>query len=398
MNAAQTEIGTKSRHHRDDVRSIVAAILPVTISGTPITVQPGMVQGMVDYMHISDVHAGYIAAAEVGGLMVATVLFAFVSARLRWRLTYAVGLAIMIVANVLSALVSTGAAFILLSVAAGFGAGMVTAIGFASLGETSDPPRNYGWAVASIIGYSAIALWALPTLFEFGGFRALLLAYAVVTALCLPLVPLLAHNRAAEGSMNVFGKDDVPLGSTRGMLAVLSVLTFFVGYAAAWTYMALLGRDAGISDRSVSYILSISQFCGVAGALSIAFLSGRASDLTQTVWILTAGAVGILAFATKQHYSVFFGLNCLFQFAWNAGQPLLLGIIASRDKSGKLLRFAIPLQYIGLAIGPGFAAYLLGAASDFLSVMAGSAVFAALTLVFVLPILLKKTRAAVQPL
>lgn len=394
MTAVQAQIGIQSRHHRDDARSIVAAILPITIAGTPITVQPGMVQGMVDYMHLADVQAGYIASAEVGGLMAATVLFAFVSATLRWRLTYAGGLAIMIIANILSVFVVTGAGFILLRVAAGFGAGIVTAIGFASLGETADPPRNYGWAVASIIGYSAIALWALPTIFDLGGFRALLLAYAVITVCCLPLVPLLAHNRAAEGSMNVLGRDDVPLRSTRGMLAVLSVLTFFIGYAAAWTYMALLGRDAGISDRSVSYILSVSQFCGVAGALSIAFLSGRASDLAQAVAILTAGAVGILAFAIKQHYAVFFSLNCLFQFAWNAGQPLLLGIVASRDKSGGLLGFAIPLQYIGLAIGPGFAAFLLGTASDFLPVMAGSATFAALTLIFVLPILLKKTKAA----
>jgi hypothetical protein len=38
--------------------------VPVAIAGTPITVQPGMVQGMVDYLNMGDVqglcgrHAG----------------------------------------------------------------------------------------------------------------------------------------------------------------------------------------------------------------------------------------------------------------------------------------------------------------------------------------------------
>lgn len=394
MSGTEASMNLQRENHRDRFRSIAAAIIPVTVAGTPITLQPAMVQGLVDYMHLADAQAGYIAAAEVGGLMAATVAFAFVGGRLRWRMAYCAGLVVMILANLLSTVVEAGSVFALLRIATGLGAGLATAIGFASLGETSNPPRNYGWAIASIMGYSALVLWAVPAIFDLGGYRALVIGYAIAAALCLPLVPFLAHNRAAEGSVGAVGADDVRLLSARGSFAVLSVLIFFVGYAAAWTYMALLGRDAGVSERTVAYVLSISQFCGVAGALSIAFLSGRTSDLLLSVVILSAGALVILAFAGQQNYGSFLALNCLFQFMWNAGQPLLLGVIASRDRSGRLLRFAIPLQYVGMAAGPGFAAYVLGQTKDYPAVMAGSAAFAILTLVAILPIVMKRVRAS----
>ena len=384
----------RSENHRDRFRSIAAAIIPVTVAATPITLQPAMVQGMVDYIHLADAQAGYIAAAEVGGLMAATVAFAFVGGRLHWRMAYCVGLAVMVLANLLSTISEAGSVFIFLRIATGLGAGLATAIGFASLGETSNQPRNYGWAIASVMGYSALVLWAVPAIFDLGGYRALVIGYAIATALCLPLVPFLAHNRAAEGTIGAVGADDVRLVSARGSLAVLSLLIFFIGYAAAWTYMALLGRDAGLSERTVAYILSISQFCGVAGALTIAFLSGRTSEFLQAVAILAGGGLVILAFAAGQDYLSFLALNCLFQFAWNAGQPLLLGIIASRDRSGKLLRFAVPLQYVGMAIGPGLAAYLLGQAKDYTAVMVGSAAFATLTLIAILPIIMKGGQAS----
>jgi predicted MFS family arabinose efflux permease len=378
----------RPRRDRNSVQSIIAAIVPVAIAGTPITVQPGMVQGMVDYLNMGDVQAGVVASAEVTGLMAATVLFAFVSGRLNWRWAYAVGMLVMIAGNLISTVPLTQSMFMIVRTVTGLGAGLVTAIGFASLGETSNPQRNYGWAVAGIIGYSAVALWALPTLFNFGGYDALITAYAVVSALCLLLVSSLPHveDGAQSGPIT---EHHVSLLSLSGGLGVSSVLIFFIGYAAAWTYMALLGRDAGLADVTVSHILSISQFFGVGGALSIVLLSGRMSDISKSIIILSLGAGGIFAFAFKQDYFAFLALNSVFQFAWNAGQPLLLGIIASRDKDGTLLRFAIPMQYIGLAVGPAFAAYLLGTHHDYEAVMIGSALVAGVSLFAILPLLIR---------
>jgi len=391
MSAATVERGTRTR----SLLAILAAILPVTITGTPITVQPGMVQGMVDYMHLGDVQAGFVASAEVSGLMAATVIFAFIGSKLSWHKAYIWGMLIVIAGNLLSLVVGAGPAFTATRAITGIGAGLVTAIGFAALGETRDAPRNYGWAVASIIGYSAIALWVLPFLFAIGGYGALVISYAIAVVLCLPLVSCLPQRLPVQDRQGSMTAEDVALLSPTGILAISSVLLFFIGYAAAWTYMALIGRDAGLNESSVSHILSISQFAGVIGALSIVILSRRFSDLLQAAIILIIGAIGIFAFVLPQEDGLFLGLNCLFQFTWNAGQPLLLGIIASRDAFGRLLRFAIPMQYIGLAIGPALAAYQLGAHNDYPAAMIAAGIFAALTPLAIFPILIARRESGV---
>jgi predicted MFS family arabinose efflux permease len=368
----------------------VAAILPITITGTPITVQPGMVQGMVDYMGMNDVRAGFVASAEMAGLMLATILFAFASNHINWRRAYGSGLALVVAANAISAMIGGGPAFTVVRALAGAGAGIVAAIGFASIGETEDAPRSYGWAVAMIIGYSAVVLWALPEIFALGGYSGFLIAYGVATAACLPLVPFLQQRKTADPATEELSLDEVALLPPVGVLAVLSMLVFFVGYAAAWTYMALIGRDLGLSELEVAHALSLSQIAGVAGALAIVVQSGKVHDLVQAGVILVGGAAAIFAFALKQDYGVFLGLNCVFQFCWNAGQPLLLGVIASRDRDGQLLRFTIPMQYIGLAAGPAFAAFLLGAHSNYAAVMIGAGGFAALAPLAIAPLILAR--------
>lgn len=375
-----------TRRH-DSLRTVLAAILPATIAGTPITVQPAFVQGMTDFHRLSEAQAGYIASAEVTGLMVATVIFAFVSRRLPWRRAYALGLLVMVIGNLVSIFANTPEMLAVCRIVTGIGAGLVTAIGFAAIAETRDPTRNFGWMVASIIGYSAVVLLLMPTLFDLGGYDALLIGYALVSLLCLPLVPSLAHRDTASASVDHAHSRDVRLLSWRGMFGVLSVLVFFVGYAAAWTYMALVGRQAGLPDRQVAYALSISQLFGVAGAMTIVILARRVSDRTQAVGVLSIGAAGIAAFAMHQNYITFLALNCLFQFAWNAGQPLLLGINASGDRSGALLRIAIPLQYVGLAAGPALAALMVDLRYDYGIVMLVASVIALTSLLCILPIL-----------
>lgn len=370
--------------------SILAAVLPITITGTPITVQPGMVQGMVDYMRMNDVDAGFVASAEMAGLMLATVLFAFVSDRINWRKAYALGLVLVVTANVGSVLLAAGAPFTALRTIAGAGAGVVAAIGFATLGETENAPRNYGWAVATIIGYSGVALRVMPALFAIGGYHAFLLMYALLTAACLPLVPFLSHKKGVGGEISETVASEKAGITPVGILAIASMFIFFTGYAAAWTYMALIGRDLGLNESAVAHALSLSQFAGVAGALAIVIQSGKVHDMVQAGAILAGGALAILAFTLPQDYAMFLALNCIFQFCWNAGQPLLLGIVASRDSGGRLLSFTIPMQYIGLTAGPAFAASQLGSQSNYQAVMLGAGVIAAIALVAIAPLILTR--------
>jgi hypothetical protein len=87
---------------------------------------------------------------------------------------------------------------------------------------------------------------------------------------------------------------------------------------------------------------------------------------------------------------MFCALNAVFQFTWNAGQPALLGAIAGADPSGRLVTAAVPMQFLGYAVGPALAAILLNAGLS--AVILVSAFLIAVSYVPLLPL-----TAAVDP-
>ena len=68
-------------------RSIVSAILLGVVGPEVFIVQPGFVQGMVQYLGFDDRAAGYVASAEMFGIAATTVVLTFLAPRLNWRKT-----------------------------------------------------------------------------------------------------------------------------------------------------------------------------------------------------------------------------------------------------------------------------------------------------------------------
>ncbi len=378
-----------------EILMVAAAAVPLAVTGTPITMQPGMVQGMVDYLHFSDSFAGYIASAELFGLMAGSVLFTFFARRMNWRTAFALGMVIAFLAN----LATIGALtlgrddlFLATRVVAGFGAGLTTTIAWAVLGLGKNPERNMGWGVAAIIAFPMLGFFLLPWIFSLGHYTAFLVAYNVSLLVCLGFVPFVTTGAEMVEEEAPHG---VSLLSPTGLTTLVSFLAFSIGFPAAYTYMSLIGRGLGLDDVAVNSTLSISQIFGVIGALSMAWSCRKLGYLSTALVVLGGGAVVIFAFGLPMGRTSFLALNCAFQFAWNAGIPLILGLIAVRAASSVLLRFAIPLQFIGFAAAPGFAAMLL-TANGYGHVVIGSAALALVSLGAFFPILFHKPQATEQ--
>ena len=386
---------TIPKHPRDRIQSILSAILPTMVVAISITMQPGLVQGMVDFVGVGEVQAGYIASAEVMGLMAGTVVFAFFATLYCWRRVMAGALVLLVLANILTIAVGSVANLMPLRAAAGFGAGLVTAVGFASLANTMRPGRNYGWLIACVIGFSAIGFALLPAIFGLGGYNALISIYTVMVVISLIATRYLTSDHEEKPESNA-GLGLSNILSTPGLLSLSSVLLFFIGYTSAWTYMSLIGRDAGLNDTQIASVLSTTQFFGVAGALSISFLSERMRHRWLAITIYGIGVLGLFALNLDLTFAVFLGLNAIFQFCWNAGQPLLLAIIASRQRTGELLRFAIPLQFIGMGIAPSIAATVLSMSGGYSLVIVFSGLAAIASSLAIAPFILKLQRKPIE--
>ncbi len=79
--------------------SIFSIIFLAVIGPCVFIVQPGFVQGLVEYVGFSEQQGGYVAAAEMFGVAIATVLLNFIVARFHWRTMTFICLVLMIVGN-----------------------------------------------------------------------------------------------------------------------------------------------------------------------------------------------------------------------------------------------------------------------------------------------------------
>jgi len=168
---------------------------------------------------------------------------------------------------------------------------------------------------------------------------------------------------------------------------------FSAAFTMAWTYMSLVGHDAGLEGPAIAQVFSLTQFFGVAGALSMAAVGAAFGFSRPAVVVLGAGAVAIAALTVLSSLAAFFAANAVFQFTWNAGIPIVLGVIAVRSLGGALFRLAVPLQFVGMAAGPSLAALLLDG-EDYSLVVWTSAGLLIVSLLALVPLILVRPPSA----
>ena len=375
-----------------EILLMVAAILPLAVTPVAITMQPGMVQGMVDFFGFTQPEAGFVVSAEVFGIMAGAIGFAIVGGRVSWRWALFAGLILTIAANLVCIVRNDYASMLALRAVAGLGGGLAAAIGWNVLAQGRDPSRGFGWGTAAIILFAAGGFALLSTLFALGGYSAFLLAFSIAVAACLPLA-LVVRRRAPAEEASAEAPARGGGWSAPGALSLLSILVFSAAFTMAWTYMSLVGHDAGLEGPAIAQVFSLTQFFGVAGALSMAAVGAAFGFSRPAVVVLGAGAVAIAALTVLSSLAAFFAANAVFQFTWNAGIPIVLGVIAVRSLGGALFRLAVPLQFVGMAAGPSLAALLLDG-EDYSLVVWTSAGLLIVSLLALVPLILVRPPSA----
>ncbi|MEX2126124.1 MAG: MFS transporter [Woeseia sp.] len=348
--ARKTSSGVNSR------RGLSAAILMGVIGPEVFIVQPGFVQGLVAWLGFSDQQAGYTASAEMFGIAATTVLLTFAAHRVNWRRIFSGSLLLMFLANALSVFVTDFETFVALRFVAGFGAGGIVSLSFAAIGLTDNPDRNFGYLIMWVLIYGAIGLLLMPTAYAAFGLAGVLWFFAVFPLLGLPFVselPVTGENAVpADASA-------VTLSLRLRTLALLAMLAYFLAQGVVWAYLFLIGLAGGLAEQQVANGLTISQFAGIAGAFLAATLGDRyGRSLPLTLGIL-GGALCLYFLVGRFEFLVFAVAVGVYNFAWNASHPFLLAAMASFDRRGRVVVYAVAMQMIGLAVGPGLAATVI---------------------------------------
>jgi MFS family permease len=386
-------LGDNSAVNVNSRSALYTAFLVGVIAPEVFIVQPGFVQGMVEYLRFSGADAGYVASAEMLGLAITTILMTFVARRVNWRQVIFVSLLIMFVANALSTMFTDLQTFAALRFVAGLGAGSLVSLSFAAVGLTSNPDRNFGLLIMCVLIYGAIGLMLMPSAYAFAGMDGVLWFFAVFPLIAIPFLrhlPTTGENLAQveEGAVN--------LPVTMKTMALFAMLAYFAGQGVVWAYLFLIGLSGGLGEQQVANALMISQFAGIGGAMLAATLGSRFGRARPLMLGIIGGAACLYFLVGEFAFAVFAITIAVYNFAWNMVHPFLLASMASFDRRGHVVVYAVAMQMVGLAIGPALAAAVISEDS-FINVNRLGAALFILSLALILPPVLTQASRAQDP-
>ena len=377
------------------IRSVAAGVYMGVMGGEVFIVQPGFVQGLVERMGFSEEQAGFIASIEMAGFATMTILLIFLTRRLNWRHMLAACIALTVAGQIGSLLTSELTSFSALRFVAGLGCGGIVSIGFAAIGLTDKPDRNFGILVAFSGVYGAIVLGFMPFLYEYSGMQGLLLFFAAFAALGFAIVGWLptsdgAHQGGAEARVSF------PVALTLSALGAM--FAYFLAQGIIWTYLFRIAISGGLSEGQATFGLMIAQFAGILGALIPSIVGARFGRAIMLAIAIAAGIVPLMFFLYGTMTALSYAIAvCVYNFGFNKTHPYLLATMASFDGSGRVVTFAVAMQTLGLAIGPAIGATLLVGNSFIVVQWFGIVAFAASFALILIPAQFHAAKVANAP-
>jgi len=368
--------------------SLVSAIFMAVIGPEVFIVQPGFVLGMVEYMGFNEKVAGDIASAEMWGIAITTLIMTFIAHRFNWRHVIFYSLLIMIVGNLASIFVNSPLYFGLWRFVVGLGAGGLISLSFTIIGLTAKPDRNFGYMIMWVLVYGAVVLMAMPMAYQLVGMQGVLIFLALLPAIGLIFVRYLPNSGAEHIQIEA---DAINLPSAYKITALVAMFLYFLAQGVVWAYLFLVGITGGGTEQEIANGLTASQFLGVAGAFTAAMLGtrwGRSIPISIGIlgtfiplfWLF--GSMGALVYGIAV---------CVYNYFWNLSHPFMLAAMASFDRTGRTVTFAVAAQMLGLAIGPWVAARVF-TEGDFSNVIWLGIILFIASLLFFLPPIQKHRR------
>lgn len=385
----KTIIGDNVSVDLDSRATLYSIFLIGVIAPEVFIVQPGFVQGLVEYLGFDDQGAGKVVSAEMWGLAATTILMTFFAHRVNWRSVVFGSLIVMFLANAACTLTTDIGTFVILRFIAGLGAGSLVSLSFAAIGLTSQPDRNFGLVIMWVLTYGAIVLWAMPTAYEILGFNGVIWFFALFPLVAMPFVKHLPVSGKSEAQVE---EDAVDLSPQLKGMALIAMFAYFTAQGVVWAYLFLIGLSGGLDEQAVANGLMLSQFAGIAGALLAAVMAHRYGRILPLTVGVLGGALCLSFLVGSFEFLAFAVVVCAYNFFWNLTHPFLLGAMASFDRHGRVVVYAVAMQMVGLAVGPYLAATVI-TEGEYLNVnWAGAILFIASWLLILPPVIAQAKR------
>jgi MFS family permease len=241
-----------------------------------------------------------------------------------------------------------------LRVLTGVGFGWMTAGLNTSISRSQDAQRLFIRANLGSIGGAVVFFAVMPLIYGRTGFPVYFIAYGILCLLTAATMTWLTDHPVAAGGVRAAPR----AGTAARMSVLISISVIWLCYAAVWSLIERFGRDIGMTEEAIGYVLSFGTFCGLAGVAVSILLAGRFKPLGPLIFTsLTTGLCYVWlvyvhdATAYTWNLSIWGVVFC----------PILayaLAVATEVDPSGALSRLVGGGTAITTALGPLVGDYL----------------------------------------
>ena len=340
---------------------VASIVLTGLASAAIIVAMPGLLAGMSTNLGLNGSEIALIMSSEMVGTTATTLIVAAGLGRLDRRKAAFVGLTIILLANMVSAVASSFLVLIGARFVAGLAAGALQGILSASIAATPIPDRIFAIYLTANLTTTTIMLGLLSRFSAVGHPEWLFLSVVVLAVAAILLLRWLPAEPVAPQSQATTDRR-----STRGYgpAALLGTFILLIGVGLTWPLVGVLGLDRDMSGEAVASALSFATVGGIVASLIVSGIGDKAGRRLP----VSAGAAGlciaVLIFVFDSGRTSFAAAAFIFMFCWVLILPYCAGLVATIDPSGRLSVLWVTMQFAGLATGPIIAAGLLLSSSD----------------------------------
>ncbi|HVW68779.1 MAG TPA: hypothetical protein VHB68_07370 [Steroidobacteraceae bacterium] len=317
----------------------------------PLLVLPWTIGALLAATGRSESWAGWMATAEIGSLALGSLAASRYAAMRGRRWIAAGGLAMALVANIVSAFVAPGSVtFLAARVASGAGFGACVAVGNATAAGSVNPTRAFATVWFLMALWQPVIFAATPWAISEAGLRG---AYELIACAALILAPLVVRIPDPRPGASVAAAAARPGG--RRVFAVLilaAFLLFWLREALVYSMSERLAAAQGLSGRQLGTILGVASVVGLVGPV----FAARVGNSTPSPALLCIGL--LTAFGTSVVMAIgfsgwVFGAAALLAPAASFfGASLLSGLAGGVDSSGRLAALGAGAGLLSEAVGP----------------------------------------------
>lgn len=361
MVAETTALGSSQSNDPELIEKInktstVIAAMWMTVVGTlGILFLPLMVGGIIAELGFSEKQAGYIAAAEMAGVAIASGLGIFWVRRTNWIKLSILSTIAFIAANWVSTGVTEYWPMFASRFFVGAASGALLAIGLACQSDSKNADRIFGYWVACQMTVSSAGYLLLPSVratWGLDGFFLALMILGFTAFLSIAFLPSRGLNRtlAKEKQKNTILTSSLALGGA---------LLFFMAQGGLWAFLERLGLAATLTTTEIGFALAISSYLGIVGGLAKNWLADSIGMLSPFMFVIVGELIMLVLFATGSSNMMFVIAVCTLQFCWAMGMASLLSGINVIDRSGGLVLLLMSVAKAGYSLGPAMMGWLI---------------------------------------